>query len=63
MTRINRAARPTRHTAADRARQVATLAEWDRAAAGERRRERVARLLVWAIILSMGVAAFYAATN
>lgn len=63
MARINRAAAPTRLTRADRARQRAALVEWDRRAASARRRERVARLLVWAWWLSVGIASFYFATN
>lgn len=63
MARVDRVARPSRLTRADRARQAAAVAAWDRRAASARRRERVARLLVWAIILSIGITLFYAATN
>lgn len=63
MARIDRAARPTRITAADRARQRAALAEWDRQAASARRLARVQRLAYWGAVVAMGVWIFYGITN
>lgn len=63
MARIDRSSRPSRVTRADLARQAATLAEQDRMAASARRRERVARLAVFAMVIIMGVMLFYGFTN
>lgn len=63
MARINRAARPTRLTAADKARQAAAVAEWDRRVASARRRERVAMFATWAVIIGGGLALFYIFTG
>lgn len=63
MARINRAARPSRITRADLARQAAHLAEIDRRAASARRVARVQRLAYWAAVVAMGVWIFYGITN
>ena len=63
MARIDRAARPTRITAADRARQRRAIARHDARIARTRRRERVARLVVWACAIATAVALFYGATE
>lgn len=61
--RIVRAAQPDRITPADRARMAAAVARADAARAAARRRERVARLAVVALVIAAGVALFYAASE
>lgn len=61
--RTDRAARPSRITAADRARQRAAVARHDARIARERARQRVARLIVAALVAAAAVAGFYAATE
>lgn len=55
--------RPTRITAADRARQAAAIARHDKRQAQARARERVARLAVFAMAIIAGVMLFYGFTN
>lgn len=58
-----RANRPTRITAADRARQAAAIARHDKRQAQARARERISRLIAYCAVIVIGVALFYAATN
>lgn len=55
--------RPTRMTAADRARQAAAIARHDKRQAQARARERIAHLIVICCFIVAAVAGFYAATD
>lgn len=57
--RPQRSARPTKYTAADHARIAAVLARNEEAARRVMRKERLARLAVFAGVIILGVALFY----
>lgn len=57
MSRIDRNARPSRLTIADRNRQWLAVERWDREQAARRRRERLSAIAVW-VALGIGMLIF-----
>lgn len=55
--------RPTRITAADRARQAAAIARHDKRQAQARARERINRLITCCAVIVIGLVLFYSATG
>lgn len=59
MSRIDRAARPTKLTQADRARMAAAIAAHDKRIKALAARERLARLAIFCSAIVIAVAIFY----
>ena len=63
MPRIQRNAQPTRHDPAALARMAAIVARQDAAKARAAMWNRIARLATVALVITVGIALFYAATS
>lgn len=63
MSRINRAAQPTKLTHADYERMRAAVERGERMRAAARARERIARLIIFCGFLALSICIFYGVTN